>query len=81
MSPIITTASHGLVEENSNLYIFMSATSMVLSSRLSLPFKLLLTTNSHLIYVVRHVESIENSHVNHHNRSISYPIKINLKDP
>ena len=48
---------------------------MVLSSRLSLPFKLLLTTNSHLTYVVRHVESIDNYHVNHANRSISYPIK------
>ena len=54
-------------------YILMLATSMVFSSRLSLPFKLSLTTNSHLLYVVRHVESIENCQVNHqhHDHSIS----------
>ena len=49
----------------------MSATSLVFSSRLSMPFTLLLTTISHLSYVARHVESIENSHVNHHNNSVS----------
>ena len=54
-------------------YILMLATSMVFSSRLSLPFKLSLTTNSHLLYVVRHVESTENCQVNHqhHDNSIS----------
>ena len=53
----------------------MSATSLVFYSRLSLPPTLLLTTNSHLLYVFRHVESIENSHVNHHNQSISHHSK------
>ena len=55
----------------------MSATYLVFSSRFSLPSTLLLTTNSNLLYVVKHVESIENSHVNDHNHSISNPSKKN----
>ena len=53
----------------------MSATSLVFSSKLSLPSTLLLTTSSHLVYVVRHVKSIDNSHVNHHNHIILHPSK------
>ena len=51
----------------------MSATSLVFSSKLSLPSMVLSTTNSHVLSLVRHVESVNNFHVNHHNHSISHP--------
>ena len=33
------------------------------------------TTNPHLLYVARHVNSINNSHFNHHHQSILRPLK------
>ena len=54
-------------------YILMSATSLVISSRLFLPSTVLSTTNSHVLNVVRHVESKNNFHVYHHHHSISRP--------
>ena len=51
----------------------MSATSLVFSSKLSLPSMVLSTTNSHVLSLVRHVESVNNFHVTHHNHSISHP--------
>ena len=54
-------------------YILLSATSLVISSRLFLPSTVSLTTISHILSVVRHVERIKNSHVNHHHHSTSHP--------
>ena len=54
-------------------YICMSATSLVFSSKLSLPSMVSSTTNSQVLSVVRHVESVNTFHVNHHNHSISHP--------
>ena len=54
-------------------YILMSATSLVISSRLFLPSTVLSTTNSHVLNVVRHVDRIKNSHLNHHHHSTSHP--------
>ena len=54
-------------------YILLSATSLVISSRLFLPSTVSLTTISHILSVVRHVERIKNFHVNHHHHSTSHP--------
>ena len=51
----------------------MSATSLVFSSLLFLPSTVPSTTNSHVLNVVRHVESINIFHVKHHLHSISCP--------
>ena len=51
----------------------MLTSSLVFSSLLSLPSTLSSTTNSHVLNVVRLVESINNFHVNHHHHSISRP--------
>ena len=60
MSTNITTAYHILVEENSNLNdtSVFSATFVVFFSMLSLP-SMVSATNSHVLNVVRHVESIK----------------------
>ena len=57
-------------------YIWMSAISLVFSSKLSLPSMVSSSTNSHVLSVVRHVESVNNFHVNHHNHSISHHILV-----
>ena len=54
------------------LYIWMSATSLVFSSKLSLPSMVSSTINSHLLSVARHVESVNNFHIHQNNRSISH---------
>ena len=61
MSTNITTAYHILVEENSNLNdtSVFSATFVVFFSMLSLPSLVSSATNSHVLNVVRHVESIK----------------------
>ena len=61
MSTNITTAYHILVEENSNLNdtSVFSATFVVFFSMLSLPSMVPSATNSHVLNVVRHVESIK----------------------
>ena len=61
MSTNITTAYHILVEENSNLNdtSVFSATFVVFFSMLSLPSMVSSATNSHVLNVVRHVESIK----------------------
>ena len=51
----------------------MLATSLVFSSLLSLPSMVPSNTNPHVLNVVRHVESKNNFHVNHHHHSISRP--------
>ena len=51
----------------------MLATSLVFSSLLSLPSTVPSNTNPHVLNVVRHVESKNNFHVNHHHHSISRP--------
>ena len=56
-------------------YILMSATSLVFSSRFSLLSTVSSTTNSYVLNVVRHVEIMKNSHVNHHHHSTSHPCK------
>ena len=53
----------------------MSATSLVFSSRFSLLSTVSSTTNSYVLNVVRHVEIMKNSHVNHHHHSTSHPCK------
>ena len=74
MSTTITTAYHVLFEENSyRSYILVLATSLVFSSLLSLPSTVPSNTNPHVLNVVRHVESKNNFHVNHHHHSISRP--------
>ena len=52
-------------------YILMLATSLVFSSLLPLPSTVLSTTNSHVLNMVRQVESIKNFHVNQYHHSIS----------
>ena len=52
---------------------YLSATSLVFSSRLSLPSRVSLTINTRDLNVIRHVVSIKNFHVNHHHHSISRP--------
>ena len=61
MSTNVSKAYHIQVEENSNRsdLSYLSATSLVFSSMLFLPPKVLLTTSSHILYVVGHVESIK----------------------
>ena len=61
MSTNITTAYHILVEENSNLNdtSVFSATFVVFFSMLSLLSMVSSATNSHVLNVVRHVESIK----------------------
>ena len=54
-------------------YILLLATSLVFSSLLSLPSTVPSNTNPHVLNVVRHVESKNNFHVNHHHHSISRP--------
>ena len=54
-------------------YILVLATSLVFSSLLSLPSTVPSNTNPHVLNVVRHVESKNNFHVNHHHHSISRP--------
>ena len=75
MSTTITTAYHVLVEEKflPKWYILVLATSLVFYSLLSLPSTVLSNTNPHVLNVVRHVESKNNFHVNHHHHSISRP--------
>ena len=76
MSTTITAAFQIQVEENSNRSDTsgrMSAISLVFSSKLSLPSMVSSSTNSHVLNMVRHVESINNSHVNQHSHSISHP--------
>ena len=78
MSTNITTAYHILFEENSNLSdtSVFSATFVVFFSMLSLPSMVSSATNSHVLNVVRHVESIKkNSHVNHNCRSMSHQVE------
>ena len=52
---------------------YLSATSLVFSSRLSLPSRVSLTINTRDLNVIRHVGSIKNFHVNHHHHCISHP--------
>ena len=52
---------------------YLSATSLVFSSRLSLPSRVSLTINTRDFNVIRHVVSIKNIHVNHHHHCISHP--------
>ena len=51
----------------------MSVTSLVFSSLLSLPTTVPLTTNSHVLNVVRHDRNINNSHADHYHHSTSDP--------
>ena len=76
MSTTITTANHILVEKNSN----QSDISLCPRAPWSMSLCSLLptvpsTTNPHLLYVARHVNSINNSHFNHHHQSILHPLK------
>ena len=76
MSTTITTANHILVEKNSN----RSDISLCPRAPWSMSLCSLLptvpsTTNPHLLYVARHVNSINNSHFNHHHQSILRPLK------
>ena len=50
--------------------ILMSVTSLVFASKLSTPSTMSSNTNSHMLSMVRHVESINSSHVNQHSHSI-----------
>ena len=52
--------------------ILMSVTSLVFASKLSMPSTVSSTTNSHILSMVRHLESINNSHVNQHSHGISH---------
>ena len=65
MSTIITISYH--------IFILMSVTSLVFSSLLSLPTTVPLTTNSHVLNVVRHDRNINNSHADHYHHSTSDP--------
>ena len=69
-------SNHILVEKNSN----RSDISLCPRAPWSMSLCSLLptvpsTTNPHLLYVARHVNSINNSHFNHHHQSILRPLK------
>ena len=72
MSTNITTAYHILVDTS-----VFSATFVVFFSMLSLPSMVASATNSHVLNVVRHAESIKNLHVNHNRHSMSHPVEKN----
>ena len=72
MSTNITTAYHILVDTS-----VFSATFVVFFSMLSLPSMVSSATNSHVLNVVRHAESIKNLHVNHNRHSVSHPFEKN----
>ena len=76
MSTTITTANHILVEKKS----IRSDISLCPRAPWSMSLCSLLptvpsTTNPHVLYVARHVNSINNSHFNHHHQSILRPLK------
>ena len=75
MSLNVSKAYHIQVEENSNRsdLSYLSATSLVFSSMLFLLPMVSLTTSSHVLNFVKHVETFMNFHVNHHHHSVSHP--------
>ena len=52
---------------------YLSLTFLVSFSMLSLPPTVSSTTSSHVLNVVKHVETFMNFHVNHHHHSVSHP--------